>query len=220
MIRAYTTKKGTGIAIYGDYTDLNLLHEVIHKIAMALDADNDLQSGKHQLLMNFAYEIRKAKEQARLIENFDINGEQVTYYGTQIVWPDILIFTNVLRQYAGYLAIDKLEQSMLYLLEYSIENAMLQYDEVGAKDLKKLISTGLYINQPYIFQLYQYVHSDFTSQSSGKRRFRKLYGMLREYLSPFSDLNERIISDLESSAKKFNCKVTDIEVSNSSDVEW
>lgn len=170
--------------------------------------------------MNFACEIRKAKEQARLIENFDINDEQVTYYCIQIVWPDILIFTNVLRQYAGYLAINKLEKSMLYLLKYSIKNAMLQYDEVGAKDLKKLISTGLYINHPYIFQLYQYVHSDFTSQPSGKRRFRKLYVMVREYLSSFSDLNERIISDLEKSAQKFDCKVTDIEVGNSSDVEW
>ena len=73
MIRAFPTKNGTGITIYGDYYDLTVLHDVIHEIAMTLDAYNESQCGKHQLLMNFAYEIRKAKEQSRKIEKFDID---------------------------------------------------------------------------------------------------------------------------------------------------
>ena len=220
MIRAFPTKKGTGITIYGDYYDLTVLHDVIHEIAMTLDAYNESQCGKHQLLMNFAYEIRKAKEQSRKIEKFDIDGEQVTYYGAQIIWPDILIFTNVLRQYAGFIAMDKLAQSTLYLLEYSIENAMIEYDEMGAKDLKSLISTGLYTDQKYIFQIYQTVHSDFISQPTGKKRFRKLNDLLIAYILPFADLNKYVISNLEKSAKEFNCRVLDIEVGTFPDSVW
>lgn len=59
MLQAYPTKKGTGIEIYGTRDDLEILYETVHKMPTTLDEYNKFQKAQFQLLMNFAYEIRK-----------------------------------------------------------------------------------------------------------------------------------------------------------------
>jgi len=117
MLQGYPTRSGTGIAIYGDYGDLRCLYDTVHHFAAAIDEGNKLQKGQHQLLMNFAYEIRHAYMGTRLKKkiNFYDDIEEQSQYGFQLVWTDILIFISVLQDNAGYLKSDKLHQANLYM---------------------------------------------------------------------------------------------------------
>ncbi len=220
MLKANPTKSGTGISIYGDFENLTILYSVIQNIADSLDEDHELQSGQFKLLMNFAYEIRKAKDAHRLKEKIQIENDTITYYGTQFIWPDILIFSNVLRQNAGYLSLNKLKQSFVYLLEYIIENALMEYDPVAGENLKSLIGKGLSINQKYIFQIYQTIHYNFVRNTKGEKRFRDLYKSLNNYLSSDSTVHKNMMKQLEESAKRLKCDIMDIEVQDNHSIEW
>lgn len=104
MLHSYPTKNGTGISIFGDFGDLKNLYETVHEIAHTLDEDNLNLKGQHQLLMNFAYEIRKGYSGQRLTDKVKFNDEhELQYFGFQIVWPDMLIFIATLRHNAGYI---------------------------------------------------------------------------------------------------------------------
>ena len=94
MLRTYPTKKGTGISIYGDLGDLHALYETVHGIAHVLDENNKLQNGQFQLLMNFAYEIRKAYSGHRLTDKIQFIGseQELEYIGFNVVWTDIILF--------------------------------------------------------------------------------------------------------------------------------
>ncbi|WP_432327994.1 DUF6904 family protein [Mucilaginibacter sp. P25] len=77
MLQAYPTKNGTGVSIFGDYGDLKSLYEVVHGIAVSINADIPTQKGQNQLLMNFAYEIRKAYQGQQLTEEMRFPGKNI-----------------------------------------------------------------------------------------------------------------------------------------------
>src|SRR5690606_7608824 len=116
MLQGYPTNNGTGISIFGDYGDLNSLYATVHEIANSLDQYNMRTKAQHQILMNFAYEIRKAYSDQRLTDKliFDGDDKEMLYYGFHCVWTDILIFISALRHNAGYVQTDKLQQANLY----------------------------------------------------------------------------------------------------------
>ena len=220
MLQAYPTQKGTGVILFGDYSDLSLLYGTVHKVASTLNENDSQTKGQFQLLMNFAYEIRKAKQGAREVEKFNLNGEEISYYGFKEVWVDILAFVCSLRSLAGYIMLDKLEQSMLYTLEYVLEKALFDYDPQGAEKAKSLLNGRLSVNQKYIFQLYQTLHKDFVSSTSGKKRFRSIYDLMISYYNPLSSKHKSIIEDFRRSASHYNCDITELEVSEFPDIVW
>ena len=118
MLQAYPTKNGTGVSIYGDYGDLNSLYYTAHDIAETLSETNKKQKGQYMVLMNFAYEIRKAFSGQRLQKEMQfVNGKnKCIYYGFQLVWTDLLIFISVLRHNAGFFRTNRLHQANLYIL--------------------------------------------------------------------------------------------------------
>lgn len=86
--------------------------------------------------MNFAYETRKAYQGSRSLKSFvQLNGEKIEYEGFDIVWTDVLIFLNVLRNQAGYMSTNKLMQSVLYSLEAGVEVAIRTYDPESAEEI-------------------------------------------------------------------------------------
>lgn len=222
MIQAYPTKNGTGISIFGDYGDLNGLYETVHHIANSLDEFNKFQKGQFKLLMNFAYEIRKAYSGQRLKEKFTYPNvdEIVDYYGFQLVWTDVLIFINVLRHNSGYIQTDKLHQANLYLLEYVVEKALLEYDAQGGNSIKELITRRINILDKYVFLIYQSLHITYVSDKSGKTRFRKIPDLVASHFSTHSMDYKNFINSLEVSAKKQNCDILDLEFSEFPTIKW
>lgn len=222
MIQAYPTKNGTGVSIYGDYGDLNGLFETVHHIANSLDEYNKFQKGQFQLLMNFAYEIRKAYQGQRLKEKLTYSGDddKVDYYGFQIVWTDVLIFTNVLRHNAGYLQTDKLHQANLYLLEYVIEKALLDYDAKGGNSIKEFIACRINILDKNVFLIYQALHIKYVTDKPGKTRFRKIPNLIASHFSTYSIDYKNLITSLQISAQQQNCDLVDLEFSDFPEIRW
>ncbi|HNF70565.1 MAG TPA: hypothetical protein PLL28_14380 [Chitinophagales bacterium] len=221
MVKTIPTKRGTGISIYGLAHDLKYVYDVVHYIATTLDEGDVQLKGRHQLLMNFAYEIRKAYQEARLKKTFiQQNGEEVEYLGFNIVWTDILIFLNVLRDQATYLPTNKRQQSVLYSLESSVEEAFRAYDLESADGILSFIEHRFFVRSQYCFILYQAVHIEFVGQAGGKRRFKKLPLLLSSYFSEFHEVHIDIINRLESTAKQQNCDPTELGYSEFPEIRW
>lgn len=125
MLVAFPTKKGTGISIYGDRADLRSLHETIHKLAE--------KHGEHpsqpqtDLLMGFAYEVRKAYEDQRSHEELIVSGAEVAYVGFNYLWTDLLILLCVARTCAGRTATSGIDQVNLLLLETRTKEALFLF---------------------------------------------------------------------------------------------
>ena len=210
MLQGYPTKNGTGISIFGD---LSSLYETVHGIAESMDENNIHFKGQSQLLMNFAYEIRKAYSGQRLNDTiiFDGDDKKLHYYGFQCVWTDILIFIAVLRRNVGYIQTNKLQQANLYLLEYITERTLFKYDAEGANLIKDFIGKRINIANKYAFLLYQALHLEFITQKIGKKRFRNITQLINEHFSEWRQEYKEIILSLEFSAKEQNCQIIDLE---------
>lgn len=221
MIKTFPTKRGTGVSIYGLADDLKYVYDVVHYIATSLDEGNIYTKGKHQLLMNFAYEIRKAYQGSQSLKAFvQLNGEKIEYVGFDVVWTDILIFLNVLRNQAGYMSTDRRMQSVLYSLEAGIEEAIRAYDPESAEEILSFIESRLMIQSQYCFILYQAVHIEFVGQSGGKRRFKKIPLLLSSHFSAFHEVHIDFVKRLEATAEQQNCNPTDLSYSEFPEIRW
>lgn len=222
MLQAIPTKNGTGVSIYGDYGDLKSLYEAVHDVATSLNDSNKYQKGQHQLLMNFAYEIRKGYSGQRLTEEMRFPGEKQTlhYYGFQLVWTDVLIFISALRHNAGYIQTGRLHQASMYLLEYVIEHALDEYDRTGAAEIKNFIASGIAVSNEYAFIIYQAIHLEYVSDKSGKGRFRKIPRLLNNFFNTWAPEYKSLIASFEQSAKEQKCEITDLEFQDFPEIKW
>jgi len=218
MLQGYPTKNGTGISIFGDYGDLNSLYSTIHEIADSLGESN----AQSLLLMNFAYEIRKAFSGQRLTDKLMFSGDnkEMHYYGFQCVWTDILIFISVLRHNAGYVQTGKLQQANLYMLEYVVEKALFDYDPEGANNIQNLIGQRINITNKYAFIIYQALHIKFVTNRQGKKRFRSIPQLINEYFSEWGQEYKKLIASFEISAREQNCEITDLEFNDFPEIKW
>lgn len=160
MLIASPTKSGTGLFIFGDYGDLSSLYKTVYEEANPLDEVSIRSKGQNQLLMNFAYEIRKAYSFYRLNDKMKFSGDshELQYYGFKLIWTDILIFISVLRYNAGYIQLNRREQANMYLLEHAVESALFEYDPEGANAIQHLIGQRINISNPFVFINYQALH--------------------------------------------------------------
>ncbi|HHV85644.1 MAG TPA: hypothetical protein GXX42_07500 [Petrimonas sp.] len=221
MLQAYPTKKGTGVEIYGTRDDLVVLYETVHKIANTLDGYNKFQKAQFQLLMNFAYEIRKGYEGSRLVNDIPSEDEtKIRFYGFQLVWTDVLIFISTLRHNAGYLKTDRLDQANMYILEYITEKALFAYDAEGANNIKNFIGQRIDITNQLSFVIYQALQIKYVTSPAGKKRFRNIPNLLITHFSEWLPEYKSLVHSLEISAKEHNCDITDLEFDDFPDIKW
>jgi len=222
MLQGYPTKNGTGISIFGDYGDLDCLYETVHEIAEPLDENDIRLKGQWQILMNFAYEIRKAYSGQRLTDKVTFSGDdhELLYLGFHCVWTDILIFISTLRHNAGYIQTNKKQQANLYMLEYVVEKALLSYDAEGASIIQHYIGQRINIANQYAFIIYQALQIKFISDRSGKKRFRNIPQLIENHFSEGSQEYRDLICSFEISAKEQNCEITDLEYADFPEIKW
>ncbi|MCY4779265.1 hypothetical protein ORI89_06360 [Sphingobacterium sp. UT-1RO-CII-1] len=222
MIQGYPSKNGTGINIYGDYADLNSLYETVHKIASTLSEADKYQKGQHKLLMNFAYEIRKAFSGQRIKDKLEYIGDdtQYTYYGFQLIWTDILIFLSTLRFNAGFTRNDGRDQANLYILEHILEEALFAYDPRGANSIKEFISQRIDVTNQHVFIIYQAIHIEFVNKKLGKTRFRNIPKLLNSFFLISSPEYQELIASFQTSATEQQCEIGDLEFSKFPEIKW
>jgi hypothetical protein len=221
MLQAYPTKGGTGVSIFGDYGDLHALYWTTHTITESLDENAITHKGQFKLLMNFAYQIRKAYSGQRLKKELQFGDEEpVMYYGFELVWTDVLIFISALRCNAGYVQTNRLDQGVLYLLEYVVEKALTDYDPVGAHHIKEFIGHRINIADRYAFHIYQALHLEMVNGKLGKARFRKIPHLLVRFFSNSSLDYKALVASFEKSAIEQSCEPTDLEFDNFPKIKW
>lgn len=182
MLTSAPTKHGAGIILYGDYFDLEALHQTIHKIA----SESFMEERAQEFLFALAYDIRKAKDRKRELRRFGLEKDTVKYRGVRILWPNFLPQLAMLRHYAGYRNTDHRDQACLYLLEDCALTSLLAFDARTGKECAKLLLNFPPFSNDYIFEFCSVCARKYVIATSGVKRFKKLPGILRSmfWLSP------------------------------------
>jgi hypothetical protein len=117
------TPKRAGIVLWGDFVTLRRLHEFIFRVI-----DNShLIKNKESFVLGLAYDVRKAYESQRRKslsdEAFD-QEDRCMRYGVEILWPVLFAQVGQLRHAMAFMSTNKLDQSIMFELEFVIESAV------------------------------------------------------------------------------------------------
>jgi hypothetical protein len=139
------TQESIGFTLYGDYFDLYAAHQMIHDIVTnspVLNCQTNLELGNFTL--GLAYDIRKAYERQREIINLvSADNNQVTYYGVNVIFPYFILQLASLRWACTFTVVNRNQQSILYSLEWALENAMNEFDtKVSLAIFERLLVFG------------------------------------------------------------------------------
>ena len=221
MLQSNPTKKGTGIELWGDALDLQSLHATIHKIADNVSEEIPETKTQAQILLGFAYEVRKAEEGFRFHKTINPAPDQeCDYVGLQYLWADVIVAMVVLRFNAGFVVLNEQDQANLFSLAYCIRSAMENYDAEGAKRLSKYLKGGISSWDPMLLLMLQGINFEYLSQKPGKTRFRRLADLIKGYTSQYSETHKLWRKELDKNAKKFNCTIFDLDYEGYPDFEW
>lgn len=208
MILGRPTKFGTGIELFGDYFDLSSLHQTLHDISNQLGEDNP----ETDLFLGLAFDVRKAYEGSREEEEFGISEmDKVKYKGFKIMWHEIIVTLNIMRQRIGSKMNFHEHHANLYLLERVVVNALKEYDENEGKLISKWI---LEYTIPYDIFLrlkiteFERLHKN---EKDGKARFKSINEKMTFFL-PNSLRSIEFIKSLEETAASFKCRVKDLKL--------
>ncbi|MFZ4402109.1 MAG: DUF6904 family protein [Bacteroidales bacterium] len=220
MIYIIPTKRGMGVELWGTYQDLNNFYEVIGKF---WNDENNLNikgfENRDKLISGFSYEVRKAFEGSRLKRNTNhFSFDTIEYFGAQISWVHFLFSISALKFNMRYIETNKFDISMILQIEFWLEKAMTNYDEIGAKYLIGFIEDGIYGANDYIYQFMRSINLDYYLLGGGKKAFRKLPELLKRGIF-YTDEYKEYIDFLEKEAKRLNCTITDMEI-NDDDIDY
>ena len=221
MLQGFSTQNGTGITIYGDYCDLRSLYLTISKIAEKVSRLED--DPKNLTLMSFSYEVRKAYSDQRLKEEITFDGDRkIDYFGFQCLWPDLLIFINVLREQAAYSVTNELDQANLYIIEHITKKALEEYDQEGAALLKNLIHNGINVDNPLLVQINEFINIEYLKLKPTKKRFRNLYKLITNHFSSWTEDGKNLKKFLDEKAKELGTTADKISFDEKElpDVVW
>ncbi len=212
MLISKPTKKAAGIEIYGDYRDLESLHETIHHLC----EDSILVDHMEDYLLGLAYEIRHAYQGDRLKRNFGNKGRDgVQYFGTQLLWPQFLVQLSLLRHAAGSKPTNHEHQANLYRFEHITLDALVQIDPKIAGIIFPMLPGLSIINSTnYLFQFIDSLTLEYVTEFKSKRaRINELPEIMRA-LSPMSEDYELFEKTMMIQAKEHGCsplELTDTE---------
>lgn len=121
MLEYKLTPHHAGIVLWGDFATLHRLHELIHHLV----AESRYIEDKEGFVLGLAYDVRQAFQGSRHRDYRDYpNDDRCGVYGVEILWPLILVQVSVLRQAMAGIPTSKLDQAMMFELEYVVESAV------------------------------------------------------------------------------------------------
>ncbi len=133
MLRYELTPNNAGFILWGDSEALNELHELIHYIV----DESPLIKVKDGFMLSLAYDIRKAREGNRRVEQHQYD-QHDTYklYGVELLWPLVLVQSSILRNSMGYI-FRQTKTSCLSCMpfEYLIESALTESERTTSNDI-------------------------------------------------------------------------------------
>lgn len=220
MFYIIPTKRGLGVELWGTYDGLRTVYEVIGKFWGNEDfLEREGFKARDDVISGFVYEIRKAYSGSRLNRSHShFTLDEVQHFGCEISWVHILFSLSAIRCNMSFFESDKLDLAMLLQLEYWIEKSMINYDEVGARQLQNFISDGIHRANPYLYLVMRSINADYFELRGGKTAFRKLPSLLKKGIygtSEYNDYHAFLIIE----AQRLNCQVSELEL-NDENVEY
>lgn len=213
MIYIIPTKRGMGVELWGTREDLTNFYNVVGRF---WNDDNKLNikgyENRDKLISGFSYEIRKAFEGSRLKrETSHYSFDEIEYLGAQISWVHFLFSVTALKFNMRYSETSKFDISMMLQIEFWLEKAMNNYDEIGARNLVGFIEDGLYGANEFIYHYMRSINLDYFLLGGGKRAFRKLPDLLKRGIF-YTDEYRSYKTFLENDAKRLGCEIDNMEI--------
>jgi len=123
MLEFRQTPNHAGLALWGDFDTLRRLHEFIHRVV----EESCVISDKEGFVLSLAFDVRKAYSGQRMEEfRGDSANERYRIYGVNILWPVLIAQVGVLRQALAFVPTNKLDQAIMFELEYHLDTAIRQ----------------------------------------------------------------------------------------------
>ena len=130
MLRYELTPNNAGFILWGDSEALNELHELIHYIV----DESPLIKVKDGFMLSLAYDIRKAREGNRRVEQHQYDQHDTyklygVFYG---LWSGTVLNTQKLN---GLYSDRQNQLSVMYAFEYLIESALTESERTTSNDI-------------------------------------------------------------------------------------
>lgn len=207
MLLGNITQNGTGIIIKGDYFDLDNLYDTIHDLAKPWPEESFI----HGQLMWFAYEIRKANQGSRELENVTpFNDEpQITYKSTKLVLISFLPTLKSMRDIMAFRVTSEAHHAAVYSLEALARQALSSRDSKTGELLYNWVQECPFTLDKYAAPLLSMATIDFLNTPL-KTRFQSTLNILKRYFM-YDKPRENAIAYLESEAKRLSSDATNLE---------
>ena len=224
MIRAETTKHGTGIQIWGDYGDLKFLYETTSKLMLTKEnTQNKYAIAREDLISSFCYELRHAYQGKRdsIFINYtkEESEEESPYFGFKIDWITYIITLSCLRENMKLVTINEADIANIRLLEFWGKKAMRDFDEKGAALLEKFIDVGVLIDE-YVYLIYQQIIHQYCQSKPTVSRFRNIAKLLHDFYI-HSGYKQSLEAQIKIKASQLKCDINELEfVYEDIDFKW
>ncbi len=99
---------------------------------------------------------------------------------------------------------------------------MENYDSAGTKKLLPYLNDAINAGNEYLYLFMRHINASFFEMNGGKNSFRKLADLMRVSVYSSEEYNDLLIF-LQSEAKKCNCNIEDLELSDDDriyEIEW
>ena len=221
MLSSTSTKRGTGITIWGDEDDLQFLYQLVHQLAGDSHWTDDAKGGRCKILHSFAYEIRHAYQGSRLTRPVEITpGVHTADHGFNYSWIDILFTLACIRFNAAYTPTDKIDQELLGQLETIVKQALYEFDVKGAKEIEKFIGPHtLNVNHDWVWQFNQQIEIDYMEMNVNKTRFRNIPYLLNQ-TERWAPAHEWLKGKIKRTGTELGCDVYEIEYLEYPNIKW
>ena len=137
MLQFKLTPHHAGVTLWGDFEVLDRLHNFIHHVVNQSVHIED----KEGFVLGLAYDLRKAFQGQRS-QDYRTHSEddRCCIYGVEVLWPLLLVQVGVLRQAIAFTPTSKLDQALMFELEYVVESALRMAIPVTADEVIQRMS--------------------------------------------------------------------------------
>ena len=123
MITFELSRNAENICVWGDYFELDRLNTFVHHVI----EESAYITDKEGFVMALAYDARKAYERQRLMRSYSDpydDARSQSIYGVEISLPLLIVQIAVLRYAMAFMPTSKLDQSIMYELEFNLESLL------------------------------------------------------------------------------------------------
>lgn len=249
MIHVSSTPNAAGVAVIGDFLDIEALYEALHTV-MGDEGEVTQYEGARLRVMGVCYDLRHALMADRGVEFVD-NGLDVemskrlgiiapdknVYYKVEVLWPEVLFAIMVLNDFVLYYAKRQSKASYAPLTDWRtlwdpaitgvrmFQSAVIQclketISEASFPRVVKLINSTYPKMDRYVIQYVDLLNVRFLNMDRDRRL--KNISVMAKRLAEKNEEYRELEQEVTAAARHHNCAVENIQIDMDypEDYEW